>query len=97
MTEATPTDNVDDCRCEELLEHLYEFVDSEMSENDVARLRRHVADCHTCREATDMETKVRLLLRRLRSGDAGARGSTKCGAWARIAGAWAPSANRKPI
>lgn len=64
MTEATPTDNVDDCRCEELLEHLYEFLDAEISESEVARLRRHVEDCPTCQEVTDVETRVRVLLRR---------------------------------
>ncbi|MEE6282700.1 mycothiol system anti-sigma-R factor [Georgenia sunbinii] len=52
------------CNCEELLEQLYEFVDSEISEAQCARLREHVRLCPTCREATDAETHLRLLLRR---------------------------------
>jgi len=64
VTERTPIENVDECRCEELLEHLYEFLDAEISESEVARLQRHVEDCPTCREVTDVETKVRVLLRR---------------------------------
>ncbi len=54
----------DECRCEEMREHLYEFLDSEMSGSDLARLRRHIEECPTCREATDVETHIRMLLRR---------------------------------
>ena len=67
MTERTspnPAESVAECRCEELLEHLYEFLDAEISESEGVRLRRHVQDCPTCREVTDVETKVRVLLRR---------------------------------
>jgi len=59
-----PVETVEGCKCEELLEHLFEFVDSEMSDADRDRLRRHVENCPTCREATDAETRIRLLLRR---------------------------------
>lgn len=65
MTEHTdPLQDIETCRCEELLEHLFEFVDSEMDDHDRERLRRHLDECPTCREATDAETRVRLLLRR---------------------------------
>ncbi|HLT85419.1 MAG TPA: mycothiol system anti-sigma-R factor [Phototrophicaceae bacterium] len=59
-----PLDTVDGCRCEELLEHLFEYVDSEMNEQDRLRLHRHLTECPTCQEATDAETRIRLLLRR---------------------------------
>ena len=64
MTDENVPDPIEGCNCEELLEHLFEFVDSEMTEHDRERLRRHVEDCPTCREATDAETKIRVLLRR---------------------------------
>jgi len=64
VTETNLPDPIEGCRCEEMLEHLFEYVDSEMNEGDRARLRRHVEECSTCREATDVETRVRLLLRR---------------------------------
>ena len=63
MTDQNP-DPLDGCNCEELLEHLYEFVDSEMTDHDRDRLRRHVVNCPTCREATDAETRIRVILRR---------------------------------
>lgn len=52
------------CRCEDLLEQLYEFLDAEISDAECARLRDHVRECPTCREATDAETHLRVLLRR---------------------------------
>src|SRR5690606_25376212 len=52
------------CRCEELLEHLDEFLDSEMSDTQCARLRSHVEACPTCQEATDVEQHLRALIRR---------------------------------
>ncbi len=64
MTDAHLPDPVEGCRCEELLEHLFEYVDSEMNDQDRERLHRHLTECPTCQEATDAETKIRLLLRR---------------------------------
>ena len=52
------------CNCEELLGQLFEFVDSEINEAQYSRLRAHVQECPTCREATDAETHLRVLLRR---------------------------------
>ncbi|MEE6273404.1 mycothiol system anti-sigma-R factor [Georgenia wangjunii] len=58
------TDEAGPCRCEELLEHLYEFLDSEMSDTQRARLRDHVVSCPTCQEATDAEQHLRAIIRR---------------------------------
>lgn len=55
---------VEACRCEELLERLYEYLDSEIPETDCARLRAHVEECGTCLEATTVETNLRQILRR---------------------------------
>ncbi|HLV05363.1 mycothiol system anti-sigma-R factor [uncultured Georgenia sp.] len=64
MSENAMPEPLEECRCEELREHLFEFLDSEMNESDLGRLRRHLAECPTCREATDVETRIRTLLRR---------------------------------
>jgi anti-sigma factor (TIGR02949 family) len=64
VTDENLADPIAGCNCEELLEHLFEFVDSEMTDGDRERLRRHVEECPTCREATDAETRIRVLLRR---------------------------------
>ncbi|WP_345214865.1 mycothiol system anti-sigma-R factor [Georgenia halophila] len=52
------------CSCDELLEHLFEFLDAELDEGQEARLRRHAAECPTCTEATDAEQHIRELVRR---------------------------------
>src|SRR5699024_1215549 len=36
------------CRCEEALEHLYEYLDAEMSDVQLSRLRAHIEECTTC-------------------------------------------------
>lgn len=64
MTEHPLSEALDGCRCEELLEHLYEYVDSEMSDSERDRLSRHLRECLTCQEVTDAETRIRVLLRR---------------------------------
>jgi anti-sigma factor (TIGR02949 family) len=58
------TEQAGPCRCEELLEHLDEFLDSEMSDSQCARLREHVDGCPTCQEAADAVQHVRAIVRR---------------------------------
>jgi anti-sigma factor (TIGR02949 family) len=52
------------CTCEELLDNLMEFLDSELDEDQCARLRAHADSCPTCHEAADAEQHIRTLLRR---------------------------------
>ena len=52
------------CSCEELLDHLFEFLDSELDEDQYARFRAHAAECPTCTEAADAEEHIRALVRR---------------------------------
>jgi mycothiol system anti-sigma-R factor len=52
------------CSCDELLEHLFEFLDSELDDDQQARFRRHAEECRTCTEATDAEQHIRALVRR---------------------------------
>ena len=52
------------CNCDELLDHLFEFLDAELDERERARLSDHVDGCPTCHEAADVEQHVRALIRR---------------------------------
>ncbi len=65
MTAAARGDRRDEeCRCEEALEHLQEYIDCEMSEVDTVRLRQHIAECTTCQVEVGVEQRLRFLLRR---------------------------------
>ncbi|WP_418276245.1 mycothiol system anti-sigma-R factor [Isoptericola jiangsuensis] len=50
--------------CEHALTHLYEFLDSEMTEADELRMRAHVAHCSPCLAELDMEELVKKLVKR---------------------------------
>lgn len=52
-----------DC-CHELLEHLYELVDGELSPEDARFLADHLRRCPHCRDVVHGEVEVRRLLRR---------------------------------
>ncbi|MBK5249176.1 MAG: mycothiol system anti-sigma-R factor [Actinomycetales bacterium] len=52
------------CQCEEALEHLYEYLDSEMPERDLDRLRVHIEECLTCLDAVGREQELRVVLKR---------------------------------
>ncbi|WP_448073080.1 mycothiol system anti-sigma-R factor [Georgenia yuyongxinii] len=52
------------CSCEELLENLMEFLDSELDEDTCTRYRQHAAECPTCHQATDAERHIREMVRR---------------------------------
>jgi anti-sigma factor (TIGR02949 family) len=52
------------CSCEELLENLMEFLDSELDEDTCTRFRQHAEECPTCHQATDAEQHIREMVRR---------------------------------
>ncbi|MGC0274167.1 mycothiol system anti-sigma-R factor [Pseudactinotalea sp. Z1739] len=52
------------CNCAEALEHLSEYLDSEMDERELERLRTHIEDCAQCLEALASEQSLRVVLRR---------------------------------
>ena len=52
------------CRCEEALEHLYEYLDAEMSEMQLDRLRAHIDECTTCLDEVSRERELRIVLKR---------------------------------
>ncbi|MCQ4042869.1 mycothiol system anti-sigma-R factor [Streptantibioticus rubrisoli] len=50
--------------CSEVLDHLYEYLDSEMSEGDRHKLEEHFGECHPCLEKYGLEQAVKKLVKR---------------------------------
>lgn len=50
--------------CEHALEHLYEFLDSEMTSEDEELMRAHVAHCSPCLAELSIEDLVKQLVKR---------------------------------
>ncbi|GAA1852348.1 mycothiol system anti-sigma-R factor [Myceligenerans crystallogenes] len=50
--------------CEHALHHLYEFLDSEMTPEDEALMRAHVAHCSPCLAELSVEDLVKQLVKR---------------------------------
>lgn len=50
--------------CAELLAQLFEFIDSEISEETCQRFRNHIMECDSCRDAVAAENRLREVLRR---------------------------------
>jgi anti-sigma factor (TIGR02949 family) len=50
--------------CSEILGHLYEFLDHEMSESDFAKFEVHFDECARCLEKYGLEQAVKKLVRR---------------------------------
>lgn len=53
-----------ECECEEALEHMCEYLDSEMNEGELVRLRTHIENCSACQGAILAERSIRVVLRR---------------------------------
>src|SRR5699024_8665152 len=52
------------CRCEEALEHLYEYLAAEMCEIQLGGLRAHIEESATCLDAISRERELRIVLSR---------------------------------
>ncbi|BDZ42927.1 hypothetical protein GCM10025865_22260 [Paraoerskovia sediminicola] len=50
--------------CAHALSHLYEYLDSEMTEDDEAKMRAHIAHCSPCLAELGAEELVKQLVRR---------------------------------
>jgi anti-sigma factor (TIGR02949 family) len=50
--------------CDHVVGHLYEYLDSEMTSDDAARMRAHLAHCSPCLAELGLDELVRQLLRR---------------------------------
>jgi mycothiol system anti-sigma-R factor len=56
--------------CTTVLEHLWEFLDAELSAEDLAAITHHVARCIACRRAAGFDRAFLELVRRQRRGAA---------------------------
>ncbi len=52
------------CDCTEALEYLCEYLDAEMPDGQLERLRAHIESCEQCLEALASERSLRVVLRR---------------------------------
>lgn len=50
--------------CAEALSRLFEFLDAEIDEADVDRIRQHLADCEPCLAEYDVEDHLKALVKR---------------------------------
>ncbi|SDD56052.1 mycothiol system anti-sigma-R factor [Sanguibacter gelidistatuariae] len=50
--------------CDDVIGHLFEYLDSEMTDNDAERMRAHVAECSPCLAELSIDELVKRLLRR---------------------------------
>jgi mycothiol system anti-sigma-R factor len=54
----------DVAHCGEVLQRVYELLDGEMNEADVARLKGHIEDCGPCFAEYNLDVMLKALLRR---------------------------------
>jgi anti-sigma factor (TIGR02949 family) len=50
--------------CSEVLDHLYEYLDNEMSDDACAKFKQHFDECHPCLEKYGLEQAVKKLVKR---------------------------------
>ncbi|WP_435300558.1 mycothiol system anti-sigma-R factor [Timonella sp. A28] len=60
-----PVDSLLDTEdCKNVADHIYEYLDSEMTEEDATRMRAHVAKCSPCLAELDIDELIRKALKR---------------------------------
>jgi anti-sigma factor (TIGR02949 family) len=55
--------------CSEVLDHLYEYLDNEMSDAAGAKFKEHFDECHPCLEKYGLEQAVKKLVKRCCGSD----------------------------
>ena len=50
--------------CSEVLHHIYEYLDGEMSPEDVRRVASHLSECRPCLAEHDLDAAVKQVVRR---------------------------------
>lgn len=55
--------------CSEVLDHLYEYLDKEMSDDSCAKFREHFDECVPCLEKYGLEAAVKNLVKRCCGSD----------------------------
>jgi mycothiol system anti-sigma-R factor len=56
--------NPHETKCSEVLDRVYEYLDGEMDEHDVAKIRQHLEECRPCLSQYDIDLALKALLRR---------------------------------
>ncbi|HMM95449.1 mycothiol system anti-sigma-R factor [Phycicoccus sp.] len=50
--------------CSEVLHHIYEYLDGEMSPEEVRRVATHLAECRPCLAEHDLDAAVKAVVKR---------------------------------
>jgi anti-sigma factor (TIGR02949 family) len=50
--------------CREVLQRVYEYLDGEMTEHDVDKIREHLHECSPCLSEYDLDVALKALVRR---------------------------------
>ena len=53
-----------DIDCASVLEHVYEYIDHEMADDDLATVKEHLEDCSPCLAEYGLEQAVKALVHR---------------------------------
>jgi anti-sigma factor (TIGR02949 family) len=61
--------NAHETDCSEVLDHLYEYLDNEMSDESCTKFRQHFEECHPCLEKYGLEQAVKKLVKRCCGSD----------------------------
>jgi len=56
--------NPHETKCSEVLDRVYEYLDGELDEHDVAKIRQHLEECRPCLSQYDIDLALKALLRR---------------------------------
>ncbi|SDN25484.1 mycothiol system anti-sigma-R factor [Actinacidiphila guanduensis] len=56
--------NAHETDCSEVLDHLYEYLDQEMSDDARTKFKEHFEECHPCLEKYGLEVAVKKLVKR---------------------------------
>jgi mycothiol system anti-sigma-R factor len=56
--------NPHETKCSEVLSRVYEYLDGELGEHDVAKIRQHLEECRPCLSQYDLDLALKALLRR---------------------------------
>jgi mycothiol system anti-sigma-R factor len=56
--------NPHETKCSEVLARVYEYLDGELDDHDVAKIRQHLEECRPCLSQYDVDMALKALLRR---------------------------------
>ena len=59
----------DDIGCQQALERLWDFVDHELSENQIEKMERHLRACRACFSRVEFEARLKQRLADLSSDE----------------------------